>query len=159
MCFRCGKSGHISLNCIEPHKKNDDDQDKNKKAKARVFALNQHEAEQDPNVIAGILLLSDVPAYVLFDSGATNSFISASFVTRSNFACVKTNYELEVSIPLGRTLRPNHATIRCHEKEVLFHRPGEEEFRFFGSKFKSLPRLVSTIQAEKMLKKESCQGF
>ncbi|XP_022899244.1 uncharacterized protein LOC111412541 [Olea europaea var. sylvestris] len=110
MCFCCGKLGHIALNCTEPPRKKDDDQDKNKKAKARVFALNQHKAEQDPNVIAGILLLSDVPAYILFDSGATNSFISASFVTRSNFACVKTNYELEVNIPSGRTLCTNWMT-------------------------------------------------
>ncbi|XP_022868589.1 uncharacterized protein LOC111388143 [Olea europaea var. sylvestris] len=146
----------------------------------------------------GILLLSNVPAYVLFDSGATNSFISASFVTRSNFASVRTNNELEASIPLGKTLCTNqmtksmkleidgkileadlyllemkdfdvilgmdwlgfnHATIRCHEKEVQFHRPGEEEFRFFGAKFKSLPRLISAIQTKKMLRKNSCQGF
>ncbi|XP_022856959.1 uncharacterized protein LOC111378027 [Olea europaea var. sylvestris] len=110
MCFRCGNLGHIALNCTEPPKKIDDDQDKNKKAKARVFALNQHEVEQDLNVIAGILLLSNVPAYVLFDSGATNSFISTSFVARSNLACVKTNYELEVSIPSGRTLCTNRMT-------------------------------------------------
>ncbi|XP_022862563.1 uncharacterized protein LOC111382757 [Olea europaea var. sylvestris] len=127
----------------------------------------------------GILSLSDVPAYVLFDSGATNSFISASFVVRSNFAHVKTNNELEVSIPSVRTLCTNqmtkamkleidgkilqlglnHATIRCHEREVLFHRSGEEEFHFFEAKFKSLPRLVSDIQAKRMLRKESCQGF
>ncbi|XP_022860578.1 uncharacterized protein LOC111381088, partial [Olea europaea var. sylvestris] len=198
VCFRCGRPGHIVLNCPEPPKKKDDDQDQNKKGKARVFVLNQHEAEQDQNVIAGILLLSNVPAYVLFDSGATNSFISASFVARSNFACVRTNNELEVSIPLGKTLCTyqmtksmkleidgkileadlylletndfdailgmdwlglNHATIRCHEKEVRFHRPGEEEFHFFGAKFKSLPRLISAIQAQKILRKESCQGF
>ncbi|XP_022874111.1 uncharacterized protein LOC111392932 [Olea europaea var. sylvestris] len=110
----------------------------------------------------GILLLSNVLAYILFDSGATNSFISASFVARSNFASVRTNNELEVSILSGKTLCTNqmtksmkleidgkilevdlyllemkdfdvilgmdwlglnHASIRCHEKEVLFHRP------------------------------------
>ncbi|XP_022856963.1 uncharacterized protein LOC111378030 [Olea europaea var. sylvestris] len=110
VCFRCGKPGHIVLNCPEPPKKKDDDQDQNKKGKARVFSLNQHEAEQDPNVIAGILLLSNVPVYVLFDSGATNSFISASFVTRSNFASVRTNNELEVSSPSGKTLCTNQMT-------------------------------------------------
>ncbi|XP_022897626.1 uncharacterized protein LOC111411316 [Olea europaea var. sylvestris] len=34
-----------------------------------------------------------------------------------------------------------------------------DQVRFFGAKFKSLPRLISAIQAEKMLRKESCQGF
>ncbi|XP_022897718.1 uncharacterized protein LOC111411415 [Olea europaea var. sylvestris] len=98
ICFRCGKPAYISLNCTEPPRKKNDDQDKNKKGKAQVFALNQHEAEQDPNVIAGILLLSDIPAYVLFDSGATNSFISTSFVIKSGIVCVKTDNALEVSI-------------------------------------------------------------
>jgi len=53
----------------------------------------------------------------------------------------------------------NHATIRCHEKEVLFHKPGKEEFCFFGARFKSLPRIVSVLQEENMLRNESCQGF
>ncbi|XP_022872136.1 uncharacterized protein LOC111391204 [Olea europaea var. sylvestris] len=198
ICFRCGKPGHISLNCTEPPRKKNDDQDKNKKGKARVFALNQHEAEQDPNVIASILLLSDIPAYVLFNSGATNSFISTSFVIKSGIVCVKMDNALEVSIPSGKTLSTNemtratkleidgnilmadlyllemkdfdvilgmdwlglnHATIRCHKKEVLFHKAGEEEFHFFGAKSKTLPRLVSALQAEKMLRKESCHGF
>ncbi|XP_022869700.1 uncharacterized protein LOC111389079 [Olea europaea var. sylvestris] len=125
MCFRCGKPGHIVVHCTEPPK-NKDDQDKNKKVKARVFALNQHEAEQDLNVIAGILSLSDVPTYVLFDFEATNSFISASFIARSNLRSITS---------------------------------GEEEFHFFGAEFKSLPRLVLAIQADKILKMESCQGF
>ncbi|XP_022880814.1 uncharacterized protein LOC111398092 [Olea europaea var. sylvestris] len=192
----CGKPGHIALNCTEPPKTKDDDLDKNKKGKVRVFALNQQEAKRDPNAIAGTLLLFDVPAYVLFDFGAIHSFISTSFIVKSNVACVKMTNELEASIPLGKALctnqmtkstkkeidgkileadsyllemkdfdvifgmdwlRLNHATIRCYEKEVLFHRLGEEEFCFFGAKFKSLPCLISVMQAEKMLRNESCQ--
>ena len=58
----------------------------------------------------GILLFSDVLAYVLFNSGATNSFISASFAIRSNFTCVKMDNELEVSISSGITLCTNQMT-------------------------------------------------
>ncbi|XP_022866951.1 uncharacterized protein LOC111386718, partial [Olea europaea var. sylvestris] len=42
----------VRIGGAKPPKRKDDDQDKNKKGKARVFALNQHEVEQDPNVIA-----------------------------------------------------------------------------------------------------------
>ncbi|XP_022846272.1 uncharacterized protein LOC111369015 [Olea europaea var. sylvestris] len=178
-----GKPRYIAFKCTELSKKKYDDQDMNKKGNARVFALNQHKAKHDPNVIACILLLSDIPAYVVFDFGTTNSFISASFVTRINIACVKTNIVLEFSIHSERNLSTNqmtkaiklemakrncrglmpfrdgrfrfflgmdwlghnHVTIRCYEKEVLFHRPGEEEFHFFGTQFKSLSCLVSAV--------------
>ncbi|XP_022859185.1 uncharacterized protein LOC111379977 [Olea europaea var. sylvestris] len=52
-----------------------------------------------------------------------------------------------------------HATIRCFEKDVIFQRPGEEEFHFFGTRVKPLPRLISAVQAIRLLKKKSAQGF
>ncbi|XP_022857330.1 uncharacterized protein LOC111378371 [Olea europaea var. sylvestris] len=56
-------------------------------------------------------------------------------------------------------LRLNHAIILCHKKKVLFHRPREEEFRFFGAKFKSLPPLVSAIQVERYIFPEDLPGI
>ncbi|XP_022852543.1 uncharacterized protein LOC111374141 [Olea europaea var. sylvestris] len=56
---------------------------------------------------------------------------------------------------LGR----NYATILCHKNEVLFQKPRKEKFRFFGTRIGTLPRLVSTMKAEKMLRKNTCQGF
>lgn len=56
-------------------------------------------------------------------------------------------------------LGSNHATIRCFEKEVIFQKPGEEEFWFCAIWVKFLPWLVSVIKTEKMLKKRSCQEF
>lgn len=56
---------------------------------------------------------------------------------------------------LGR----NYTTILCDEKEVLFHKPGDKEFRFFGIRIGTLPRLVPTMKVEKMLRKNACQGF
>lgn len=55
--------------------------------------------------------------------------------------------------------RINHVIIRRPKKEVLFHILRVQEFHFFGVKFKSLPCLVSSLQTEKMQRKESCQGF
>ncbi|XP_038722032.1 uncharacterized protein LOC120014185 [Tripterygium wilfordii] len=44
----------------------------------RAFALGHHEASEHPNFIGGTFLISNCWAKVLFDSGATTSFISTS---------------------------------------------------------------------------------
>ncbi|XP_022871068.1 uncharacterized protein LOC111390283 [Olea europaea var. sylvestris] len=47
VCYRCGKTDHISKNCKEdPLKKNDEPE---KKGNARVFALAQERTTKDPN--------------------------------------------------------------------------------------------------------------
>ncbi|XP_022858604.1 uncharacterized protein LOC111379464 [Olea europaea var. sylvestris] len=56
---------------------------------------------------------------------------------------------------LGR----NYATIVCHKNEVLFQKPREEKFRFLGARIRTLPRLISTMKTEKMLRKNMCRGF
>ncbi|XP_022873935.1 uncharacterized protein LOC111392772 [Olea europaea var. sylvestris] len=76
-----------------------------------------------------ILLLSNVPAYLFLNFGATNSFISISFTASSNFACVKMNNELEADfyllemkdfdVILGMDLlRLNHLTIRSAVDDI-----------------------------------------
>nr|AXI69408.1 Reverse Transcriptase [Olea europaea subsp. europaea] len=198
VCFRCGKPGHIFKDCPTFTPKKDDNNDQNQKGKARVFAMTQKDAEENSNVIAGTLLIANTPAYVLFDSGATHSFVSTTFMAKSSITCDKSEGTLEVSIPSGNPLstdriaksvsievegKPmeanlymiemkdfdvilgmdwlgcNYATIRCKEREVSFQKPGEEPFSFLGMKTKPLIRLVSALQAEKMLRKETCQGY
>ncbi|XP_022843179.1 uncharacterized protein LOC111366705 [Olea europaea var. sylvestris] len=56
-------------------------------------------------------------------------------------------------------LGSNRVTINCFEKDVVLQRTGEKEFRFYGSKIKVHPHLISAMQAEKLLKKGSCQGY
>ncbi|XP_022851452.1 uncharacterized protein LOC111373183 [Olea europaea var. sylvestris] len=56
-------------------------------------------------------------------------------------------------------LGSNRAIIVCFEKEVIFKRPGEEEFRFYRSKIKALPRIILAMQAKKLLMKKTCQGY
>lgn len=42
-------------------------------------------------------------------------------------------------------LGSNRATIACFEKEVIFKRPREEEFRFYGSKIKAFLHLITAM--------------
>jgi hypothetical protein len=42
------------------------------------------EAQDAPDVVIGMLLINDTSAVVLFDSGASHSFISAAYVGKHN---------------------------------------------------------------------------
>ncbi|XP_063941903.1 uncharacterized protein LOC135149893 [Daucus carota subsp. sativus] len=53
-------------------------------AQARTFNMNIEDAVHSSEVVAGTLPVNNIPAKVLFDSGATISFISESFVGKLN---------------------------------------------------------------------------
>lgn len=69
--------------------------------------MSRQEAERDPNVVAGIISVSNIPAFVLIDSGATHSFISSSFVAKFKVECEFLPYTLEISLPSGKILVAN----------------------------------------------------
>lgn len=47
-----------------------------------VFTMTHEEAEDATGVVSGIILIQNVSAYVLFDCGATNSFMSKRFAKK-----------------------------------------------------------------------------
>ena len=51
-----------------------------------------------------------------------------------------------------------HASVHCFEKEVVFRPPSESEFIFKASYLPLMPRVISCIQANCLLRK-GCQGF
>ena len=75
-CFRCRDTGHRIAEC--PKKKIEAPQ-KKVRYEGRVYALTKGEAEEAPEVVSGTLLVGGAYAKVLFDSGATHTFISTSF--------------------------------------------------------------------------------
>ncbi|XP_060974152.1 uncharacterized protein LOC133039308 [Cannabis sativa] len=85
-CYKCGKEGHIKRNCplwgqtgnkAEPKK---DD----KYVPTRVFSITQAEAEASPSVVSGQIPMANTTCKVLFDSGATHSFIASTIVNHIN---------------------------------------------------------------------------
>ena len=50
------------------------------KSRARAFQVTAEESMNDPDVVTGIFLVNSWPARILFDSGATNSFVSNDYV-------------------------------------------------------------------------------
>ncbi|XP_024978994.1 uncharacterized protein LOC112516204 [Cynara cardunculus var. scolymus] len=99
-CFKCGKLGHsqnecpikgpIYFGCGEPgHFKNDclklkagggqGRKEGTSKAVGRAFQMTAEEAKASTDVVSDTFLVNSVPAHVLFDLGASCSFVSTAF--------------------------------------------------------------------------------
>ena len=74
---------------------------------AKVNLLNAAQAEDSPDVIMGNLPVNDVPAKVLFDTGASHCFISKPFASKHELISQVMHTPLEVVSP-GKCLLANH---------------------------------------------------
>ncbi|KAA0059550.1 reverse transcriptase [Cucumis melo var. makuwa] len=82
----------------------------------KVYAMTQQEAEDAPDVITGTILICNVPADVLFDPGATHSFVSSIFLTKLNRMLEPLSEGLAIHTPVGDILLVNEVLRNC---EVL----------------------------------------
>jgi hypothetical protein len=65
------------------------------------------EAQQAPDVVLGMFLASSHPATILFDFGASHSFISSSFVAKHSLPIATMKHTMLVSSP-GGEMRTKH---------------------------------------------------
>ncbi|XP_073020904.1 uncharacterized protein [Primulina eburnea] len=95
VCFGCGKAGHRIAECptaanrpagpnrgTGPNLGAGPSKPKEDKPNARIFAMTQEEADDATEVVSGTILIQSVPAYALFDCGATHSFMSKRFAKK-----------------------------------------------------------------------------
>jgi hypothetical protein len=69
--------------------------------RARVNHINTQEAQDAQGVVLGEFLVSSVLATILFDSGASHSFVSSSFVEKHNIPTVLLKTPLLTQTPGG----------------------------------------------------------
>ncbi|CAA0841883.1 Unknown protein, partial [Striga hermonthica] len=71
---------------------------------ARVYAIDQAEAEQQPGTMSGMVVLNNVPVFALFDTGATHTFISRRCLDAIGVHATTAIDPLEVSLASGRKI-------------------------------------------------------
>jgi hypothetical protein len=59
------------------------------------------EAQEASDVVIGMFLVNDTSAVVLFDFGASHSFISAKYVAKHNLPLTLLSYQMIISSPGG----------------------------------------------------------
>ena len=79
----------------------------------RVYTVTPQTEPTDPLVIQGMFLLSRLWARVLFDSGASHSFIAASCVNVLGLKVESLEKPLHVSSPLGVRVRIDQICRNC----------------------------------------------
>ena len=67
--------------------------------RGRLNHVSAEEAEEDPGVLMGMLRINDYPASVLFDSGASHSFISIAFAHNHQIPFVNMDSPLVIKTP------------------------------------------------------------
>ncbi|XP_020209473.1 uncharacterized protein LOC109794435 [Cajanus cajan] len=102
-------------------------------AAGRVFALTGAEAETSSVLVKGKGKADGNDISILFDSGASHSFISYECVGRLNLVVSSLCVDLVVSTPASGMdwLSANRILIDCSEKRLIF--PTVEQERFISS--------------------------
>jgi hypothetical protein len=104
VCFHCGEPGHYANVC--PRKAQSGQQGRPAQPKApsqgRVNHVTAESAAEAPNVVIGTFMVNTHPATVLFDTSATHSFITQSFVEHHGIPTSTLKRSMLVSSPGGQ---------------------------------------------------------
>ncbi|KAI3798061.1 hypothetical protein L1987_33329 [Smallanthus sonchifolius] len=83
------------------------------KARTRAYALTEEEARGNPDVVSGMFLVNDEHAAILFDSGASKSFISNNFCRKLDCSIDTIVKAFSVETDVGRNSTVFQVTEDC----------------------------------------------
>jgi hypothetical protein len=129
--FNCGKSGHFIKDCPYPRQNKSNNQQnpgsssqgkgnttnnsagKNIKKTGRIYYTQVATTPEGEPVMMGTFLVANHPAVILFDSGASHTFISKTFVEKYCIPCIESREGFIIHSPGGQIFT----------KKVAFHVP------------------------------------
>jgi len=131
LCFKCFQPGHFASECSVssgsvqnsgrvPVKVIDGSSGKKSdapKIRGRAFQMTVEEAKAEPDVVTGTFPVNSLPTLVLFDTGATKSFVSLSFCKIFSLVKGRLNEPLEVEI-VGKESRLVREVYRGNVLEI-----------------------------------------
>jgi hypothetical protein len=130
-CFNCGKSRHFIKDCPYPRQNKSNNQQnlrsssqgkgnttnnaagKNIKKTGRIYYTQVATTPEREPVMMGVFLVANHPVVILFDSGASHTFISKKFVGKHCIPCIESREGFIIHSPGGQIFT----------KEVVFHVP------------------------------------
>ncbi|KAK8949163.1 hypothetical protein KSP39_PZI006059 [Platanthera zijinensis] len=119
-CFQCGQKGHIKARCpqvqsalhavplqaLPPPQPVD-------KGKGKLNVVSSAEAETSTQVFSGSFKVRNRWARVLFDSGATHSFVARAFVERCQWVLDRVGNAFCVKFPSGDSVISDQGVLDC----------------------------------------------
>nr|CAH66139.1 H0616A11.3 [Oryza sativa] len=124
ICFNCGDPGHYADKCPKPRRVKNASAPNNSNVpapKARVNHVAAAEAQNAPDVVLGTFPVNSIPATVLFDSGATHSFLSKSFASKHGMEVVSLGRPLLVNTPGNQVFSTRYCpSVTIEIEEVPF---------------------------------------
>jgi hypothetical protein len=141
-CYNCGEEEHYANRCPNPRTHVNHPAiatpaptrgansipvaAKQNYAHGRVNHVVVEEAQEAPDVVIGMFLINDTSVVVLFNSGASHSFISSAYVGKHNLPLALLRCQMIVSSPGGdmpaRQLCPK-VNLKIRGGGRLYHQP------------------------------------